>query len=104
MRRSDRIKRLVFARECKKILQNEPEFFYKVIAFYLHGVSFVYKSRPVGQAFATRGKVWRKRAQGLKITAKGSKNLAGGKRLHLLVAIAAQPGSDLRRGIHKDEW
>ena len=92
LRRSDRIKRLVFARECKKILQDEPEFFHKVIAFYLDGVSFVYKSRPMGQAFAPRGKVWRKRAEGLKITAKGSKNLAGGKRLHLLVAIAHNRG------------
>jgi hypothetical protein len=36
----------------------------------------------MAQISAPRGKVWRKRAEGLKITAKGSKNLAGGKCLH----------------------
>ena len=90
--RSDRVKRVKFARECKKILQNEPTYFHEVIAFYLDGVSFVYKPRPMAQAVAPKGKVWRKRAEGLKITAKGSKNLAGGKRLHLLVAIAYNRG------------
>ena len=86
--RTDRGKRLKFARECKQILQDEPIFFHVVIAFYLDGVSFVHKPRPMAQISAPKGKVWRKRAEGLKITAKGSKNLAGGKRLHLLVAIA----------------
>jgi hypothetical protein len=81
-----------FARECKKILQNEPTYFHEVIAFYLDGVPFVYKPRPMVQTIAPKGKVWRKRAKGLKITAKGSKNLAGGKRLHLLVAIAYNRG------------
>ena len=32
--------------------------------------------------------MWRKRSEGLQVTAKGSKSLAGGKRLHLLVAIS----------------
>ena len=92
LRRSDFIKRLVFARECKKILQNEPEFFHN--AFYLDGVSFVYKSKPMGQAFAPRGKVWRKRADpGLKDNSERVKKpIAGGKRLHLLVANSHNRG------------
>ena len=36
--------------------------------------------------------VWRKRGEGLLITTKGSKELAGGRRLHLLVAIAYGKG------------
>ena len=32
--------------------------------------------------------MWRKRSEGLQVTAKESKSLAGGKRLHLLVAIS----------------
>ncbi len=92
MSQLDRAKRLKFARECKIVLQDEPALFHEVIAFYLDGVSFVYKARPMTQALVPKGKVWRKRSEGLKITAKGSKNMAGGKRLHLLVAIAYNRG------------
>ena len=77
MSQTDCGKRLKFARECKQILQNEPMVLHKVIAFYLDSVSFVHKPRPMAQISAPKGKVWRKRAEGLKITAKGSKNLAG---------------------------
>ena len=34
-----------------------------------------------------KSRLWRKRGEGLSLTTKGSKDLAGGKRLHLLVAI-----------------
>ncbi len=33
-------------------------------------------------------KVWRKRSEGLALTTKGRKDLSGGKRLHLIVAIS----------------
>ena len=36
--------------------------------------------------------MWRKRSEGLAVTTKGSKDLAGGKRLHLLVAISYNKG------------
>ena len=39
-------------------------------------------------AVSPKARVWRKKSEGLQITAKGSKDLAGGKRLHMMVAIA----------------
>ena len=48
--------------------------------------------QPLSDALAPKGRVWWKRAEGSEVTAKGSKNLAGGKRLHLLVAISHNKG------------
>ena len=87
----DRSKK-AFARECKKLLSTSPNFFTRSIAFYLDGVSFVHKTRPLSNALAPRGRVWRKRSEGIQVTAKGSKSLAGGTRLHLLVAISYKQG------------
>lgn len=81
----DCTKRQQFARKCRKILKSKPNFFHKNIAFYLDGVSFVCKSKPMQDAVAPKGKIWRKRSEGLQITSKGSKELPGGKRLYLLV-------------------
>ena len=58
------------------------------VAFYLDGVSFVYKSNPMSDVLKPKNRVWRKRGEGLLLTTKGSKELASGKRLHLLVAMA----------------
>ena len=55
-------------------------------------MSFVYKTQPLRDALAPKGRVWRKRTEGLQVTAKGSKNLAGGKRLHILVATSHNKG------------
>ena len=55
-------------------------------------MSFVHKTQPLSDALAPKGRVWRKRTEGLQVTAKGCKNLAGGKRLHLLVAISHNKG------------
>ena len=41
-------------------------------------------------------RVWRRQSQGLTVTAKGSKDLAGGKRLHVLAAISYGKGDVLR--------
>ena len=40
-----------------------------------------------------KNRVWRKRGDGLSLIAKGNKELAGGKQLHLLVAIAHGKGA-----------
>ena len=53
------------------------------MAFYLDGVSFVHKSNPMKEATSPLARLWRKRNEGLSLTAKGSKDLAGGRRLHL---------------------
>ena len=52
---------------------------------------FVHKTQPLRDALAPKERVWRKRTEGLQLT-KGSKNLAGGKRLDLLAAISHNKG------------
>ena len=78
-------KRKKFAREA---LKKEDDYWTKEIAFYLDGVSFVYKGNPLSDVIKPKGRIWRKRSEGLQLSTKGSKELAGGKRLHLLVAIS----------------
>ena len=52
-------------------------------------------------ALSPVAKVWRKKGVGLTITAKGAKDLAVGKRLHVLVAIAYGKGVVLREDYDK---
>ena len=40
--------------------------------------------------------MWQKREEGLKVTAKGCKDLAAGRRLHVLMAIAYRKGVILK--------
>ena len=46
----------------------------------------------MSDALKAKNRLWRMRSEGLTLTTKGSKDLAGGKRLHLLVAIAQGRG------------
>ena len=82
-------KRLGYARKMQKM---KSDFWIKDVAFYLDGISFIYKRNPLGEALKPKNKLWRKKCEGLSITTKGSKDLPGGKRLHLLVAIAYGKG------------
>ena len=88
----DKKQRLKYAKEMRRVLSSNPNFWKDDIAFYLDGVSFVYKRNPANNATAPKARVWRKPGEGLEITAKGSKDLAGGRRLHLIVAIAHGKG------------
>ena len=82
--------RRTFARS---MMKKPPDYWTKDVAFYLDGVSFIYKSSPMSDALKPKTRVWRKRGgEGLLITTKGSKELARGRRLHLLVAIAYGKG------------
>ncbi len=47
----------------------------------------MHKTNPYQDALTPRGRIWRKSSEGLKFTTKGSKVLAGGRRLHLLVGV-----------------
>ena len=85
----DLLERLKFA---KLMLAANDHYWTRNIAFYLDGVSFIYKTNPASDALKPASKIWRKRSEGLVMTTKGSKDLAGGKRLHLLVAIAYGKG------------
>ena len=85
-------RRYKFGQKCRKILKIQPNLFHSSISFYLDGVSFVFKRQPMQDAAAPKGKIWRTRSEGLRLTSKGSKDLPGGKRLHFLVAIAFNRG------------
>ena len=76
-------------------MQN-PNFWENEVAFYLDGVSFVYKHNPLNSTISPKSRVWRKRSEGLQLTSKRSKEVAGGKRLHILVAIAYGKGVVLK--------
>ena len=52
-----------------------------------------------GEAMRPKARVWRKRNQGLGVTAKGSKDLAGDKQLNLMVAIAKLKGYHFSRRV-----
>ena len=91
MSKADMRKRVKFART---MLKEYPENVWKNgISFYLDGTSFVHKTNPSDQARASKGRVWRRRSEGLKqgFTSKGKKVGHGGKvylKVYLMVAIS----------------
>ena len=64
------------------------------VAFYLDGVSFVYKANPLDQACAPKGRVWWKQSAGLTqgCLAKGSKSGMEGKVANFMVAVTQGKG------------
>ena len=88
----DRKLRVQFSRKMLRIAADNPDFWMNEVAFFLDAVSFVHKYNPQSGVNLNRSRVWRKKGEGLQITAKGSKDLAGGRRLHVLVAIAHGKG------------
>ena len=73
-----------------------PDFWKNEISFYLDRVSFVHKYNPKNGADSNRARVWGKREEGLKVTGKGCKDLAGGRCLHAVMAIAYGKGGILK--------
>ena len=73
-------------------MKDSPDFFTQHIAFYLDGVSFVHKYNPMNEDEKPKARIWRNKGEGLNVTAKGTKELAGGRRLHLMVAVAYGKG------------
>ena len=92
MTERDKSKRLKFAKTMQKNDCNE--FWSKNISFYLDGVGFVYKRNPLDQALAPRGRVWRKKSEGLiqGCTGKGQACGTGGKYVKMIVAITYGKG------------
>ena len=84
--------RVQFARRMKK--EYSPQVWTRDIAFYLDGVSFQHKINPAGQATAPRGRIWRRRREGLDptCTAKGQKVGSGGRMVRLMVAVTYNEG------------
>lgn len=87
----DKKERLSFA---KKMRNKTTHYWKQNIAFYLDAVSFVYKTRPYRDARTPKGKVWRRRDEGLahNCTSKGAHVGSGGKVLHIIVAISHDRG------------
>lgn len=61
----------------------------------------VHKQNPFQAATDTKSRVWSKNGEGLKFTAKGCKDLAVGRRLKLIVAIAYGKGMVLKEAYEK---
>lgn len=89
----DRRQRLKYAQDMRDYA---PSFWTDEVSFYLDGVSFVHKYNPLSTACSAHSRVWRKRSEGLTVTTKGCKDLAGGRRVHVIVAIAYGKGVILR--------
>ena len=86
-------KDLKIRRRFARNVKSKPENYWSSdVAFYLDGVSFVYKSNPMSDVLKPKIRVWRKKGEGLSLTTKVSIDLAGGKQLHLLVAIVQGKG------------
>ena len=84
----DKRLRLSYAREMKRMLRELPDYYTNHVAFYLDAVSFVHKNDPRKAAVQPKSRGWRKKGEGLAITAKGSKALVGGRPFHVLAAVA----------------
>ena len=63
MSQTDKDHRVEFARKMQA--EYPPSVWTDSVAFYLDDVSFVYKTNPLDQARAPKGRVWRKRSEGL---------------------------------------
>ena len=71
------------------------------IAFYLDGVSFVYKRNPLNNSASPKTSKWRKQGKGLLITGRGSNDLVARRRLRFVVVIALGKGVILREPYEK---
>ncbi len=86
----DKCKRKAFARKALK--ERDDTFWTHDVAFYLDAVSFVHKYNPFREASKPKGRVYRKPSEGLTYTTTGSKDLPGGRRVHVVVAISYNRG------------
>ena len=93
--------RLQFARKMECYEKENAHFWANKIAFYLDGVSFIHKCNPKSAAMAPKARVWRRKSEGLQVTSKGSKDLARGKCLHVMVAVAYHQGVILKEPYEK---
>ena len=91
LQRGDAEKRLRFAKEW--VTQKE-DFWKQGIAFYFDGAGFTHKTNPYEDAVACRGKIWRKKSEGLcqDCTSKGKKEGYGGRQAKFFVAISYDQG------------
>ena len=89
---NDRKLQVRFAKKMKHLVAENPHFWSNEVAFYLDAVSFVHKYNPQSGATMNRSWVWQQKGEGLQLTTKGLKELPGGRRLHVVIAIVAGKG------------
>eukprot|EP00794_Sanderia_malayensis_P012413 gene12413-biopygen9898 len=70
-------KRVAYA--LKALKDTSPSYWTEDALLYLDAVSFIHQSNPYEDALSPAGSVWRKPGEGLEITAKGTKDLPGGR-------------------------
>ena len=98
----DRVLRGRFCRKVERFSKLNEDFWTNEASFYLDGVSFIHKFNPMRTATTTgMARVWRKKGEGLMLTGKGSKDLPGGRRVHVMVAIAHGKGAILAEPYEK---
>ncbi|KXJ05130.1 hypothetical protein AC249_AIPGENE19522 [Exaiptasia diaphana] len=99
--RTDMQKRRAFANKMQR--QFNADVWTKDIAFYLDGTALAYKTNPLDQARAPKGRIWRKKSEGMDYgcTAKGKKTGTGGRVLKLMVAISFDKGVILCKAYDK---
>ena len=92
--KADQKKRTKFARDVLAGGNNNLHFWSYTIAFFFDGTSFVHKTNPQDQAVSPKGRVWRKRSEGLSLgcTSKGAKAGYNGRVAHFFVAISHTKG------------
>ena len=82
-KRQKTMQKICGADETLHVEESYPNFWKDEVAFYSDRVFFVYKHSPLNSANAPKARDWRKKCEGLLMTGRGSKELAGGNRLHL---------------------
>ncbi len=92
MKKEDLKKRFQFAKFCQN--RYADNFWTQHVSFYLDGTGFAHKTNPLDQARAPKGRIWRKKSEGLTFgcTGKGRKEGTGGRVLKLMVAISYGKG------------
>ena len=82
---ADLTNKLRFARKMKRDYPHDV--WTTKIGFYLDATSYTFKTNPLDQAHAPKGRIWRKPSEGMAIgcLAKGRKEGTGGKYVKLIV-------------------
>ena len=92
---------------CKRVVamvgDKHDDLWSKAISFYYDGVNFFHKTNPYSDAVAPKSKIWRQRAEGLKLSRKGKKEGNGGKKVRLFVAISYGKGVIMCEEYPRDE-
>ena len=86
MKASDLVKRKAFCGRCKR-LKLGFEFWTKGVSMYLDGKGFGWKQNPKDQALAPKGRIWRRKGEGLEPGCTARAGKAGTTNLNFMIGI-----------------